>query len=290
MNSKIVGLLIGVAVAVLMVGTVLAPVISDASDGQRTIFNNATGQYSSIVDDSLEISYTFDSENKTYEYIANGENVSLKPGQDVIFVTDTCLFKMGVINNPSNYIVYYDGSSHIIHNIKSLTVSASGSTSSLNWVTSANINGSAELGYSWGFYATSVGDHRAIIGNETIYYHDIDDIYGSYWYGTGSAFVTYNGENAIYNGNPATIEYNSSPVNGVIDVYSTTISENSLTGIAVSYDDVDIGTNVAIVPDKVIGDKSEHSDSIVAILSTIVPICIAAIVAAVAVAIVARRD
>lgn len=290
MNSKIVGLLIGVAVAVLMVGTVLAPVISDASDGQRTIFNNANGQYSSIVGDSLEISYTFDSENKTYEYIANGENISLRVGQDVVFITDTCLFKMGVVNNPSNYIVYYDGSSHIIQNIKSLTVSASGGISSLNWVTSSGANGSAELDHSWGFYATSVGDHRAIFGSETIYYHDIGDIYGSYWHSTGAAFVSYNGENATYNGNPATVEYNSSPVNGVVDVYSTTISENSLTGISVSYGDVDFGVNVAIVPDKVIGDKTEFSDSVVAILSTIVPISIAAIVAAVAVAIVARRD
>lgn len=274
MNVKdIVIMVSSIIVAILVISAVMVPIVSTAIDDQYVVYNNANGQYSSIVGDSLEISYTFDSENKTYEYIANGENVTLRAGQDVVFITDACLFKMGVINNPSNYIVYYDGSSHIVYNIKSLTVSVSGSTSSLNWVTSADTNGSAELDYSWGFYATSVGDHRAIIGSETIYYHDIDDIYGSYWYSTGSAFVTYNGENAIYNGNPATIEYNSSPVNEVIDVYSTTLNESSLTGIVVSYNDVDFGSNVAIVPDKVVGDKAYYSDT-VSLLLSILPILV----------------
>lgn len=272
MNVKdIVIMVSSIIVAILVISAVMVPIVSTAIDDQYVVYNNANGQYSSIVGDSLEISYTFDSENRTYEYIANGENVTLRVGQDVVFITDTCLFKMGVVNNPSNYIVYYDGSSHIIQNIKSLTVSASDGTSSLNWVTSSNANGSAELDYSWGFYATSVGDHRAIFGSETIYYHDIEDIYGSYWHSSGTAFVTFNGENAKYNGNLATVQYNSSPVNGVIDVYSTTLNEFSSTGIVVSYHGVDSGAVVTIVPDKVVGDKANYSDTISTLLS-ILPI------------------
>lgn len=75
MNMKILGSIIGAAVAIIMIGSVLAPIISDVAADSKT-FKNEGYFLMDVVNSDEEFTATFDKANPK-EIIINGESINI---------------------------------------------------------------------------------------------------------------------------------------------------------------------------------------------------------------------
>lgn len=263
----------GFVVAILVVVTMLVPIVSVAIEDQHTYYNNSNGQYSSIVgEDNLVLSFSYD-EDLNPIYTVNGDPVTLEGAP--ILTTDLTMFRWVYANPINNYLRYVDNGAYTNeNNILSLNVVIDDGQITMDYVRSDSSTKSVTIPYEWGFYATTIGDYRAVWTNFTAYFQDINEIYSVGTFGSNN-FYSFNGTDIFcLNVDSATVGYDYQLANGSIDVYTFNQTNNS-GGVTVTLDrGGELSTyypRMAIVPAEVIGDKSTYSDVLDALLS-IIPI------------------
>lgn len=165
--KKLVGLFIGLAVGVLMVGSVLMPIINDASDDQRTVFNNEVStKYSLLYDDvdSINATIVWDAFNDSeIDVTLNGESYTYALGanNNALIMSDKLLVRAD--NNASAIRVYIAGETSVgtqVAYTAPITITLSNGTITLTdsaiepvsvsvtpteWVFIPNVNGNYEF-------------------------------------------------------------------------------------------------------------------------------------------------
>lgn len=280
MENKIVIGLISASIAIIMVALVLSPVISDAIDDQHEFYNNSVGQFSKVVSDDVTIEYVADVENIAYTYSVNGVSQTTLSGyNDVLFATSGAMMKVAKSSSSiSSYVVWYSevGGSTRVDNPNSVTATITRDAIIATVVKSNGTSESLTIPIDWGFYAVTEGDYRAVWEPYDVYVNDITQVYSANWLNTTTEFFSLHGADAFYMGDTITADYDLSAVSGVVDVYNLasgdltiTVDNNGTPYVATPY--------VVIVPVEIVGDKSNHSDAISAILSAIIPLIIIAV-------------
>lgn len=278
MENKIVVGLISASIAIIMVALVLSPVIADAVDDQYKYYNNSVGQYSKVVDEPVVIEYSYDADDGL-SYTVNGVPQSLRAEyNDLIFATSHAVFKVTNASQYSSYLLWLDDTagSKRIDMPKSVSVEMDIDSVSVTMVKADDTTDSFEVGIDWGFYAVTNGDYRAVWDPYDVYINDIDQVYSVNWLTTTSEFFSIHGESAVYGGGNATVSYDLTPASGVVNVFNFTRGDFILTvdNNGTPYEAIPFNV---IVPVEIIGDKSNHSDAISAILSAIIPLIIIAV-------------
>lgn len=248
-----------------MIGGAFLPAVSSASDSQYIVYNNDTGQYASLLDSDVSLRFEYAPTEGINDFYVNNIKVDLLTGQDGLIVTDFMFLKTGVVNNPSNYVCYYnEGVANIVRNIMSLNMEVVDNVATITFVSSAGNSTTFNSAVSWGFYATTTGDYRSIITSGEFYYTDFDNVYGANTVDTTSGFFSYHGDEVLYNGAPLTMNYNKDRATGSINVYKDSVGPNGTLSFVIDNGGTDytVKPYVAIIPAKVIGDKTGYSDTI----------------------------
>lgn len=268
--------------AVIIAGALL-PAVASVADDQHEYYNNSAGQYSSIANDTVTLTLTYDESNNEI-YTVNGANVPLVDNYtDLILSTNVALISVGTDTGAiRNALAYYDGTSNRIENITSATVTLSPNNVAIEWVKNDTTD-SVTLAIDWGFYATETGDYRTAYMPWDIYINNIDQVYGASWLVQYSKFFSFAGDKVICDGVEYDANVTMTPVNGVVDVF--TISQRSYSqgyNFVVNFigTDYTVGPYSVIVPAEIEGDKTGYSDVIVSLFNVLPIVVIAGLVMA----------
>lgn len=255
---------IALSLGAVMIAGALLPAVASASDDQHEYYNNSVGQYSKVINEPVTINYTYDSDSNLITYSVNGVDQSLMPNyNDMIFATSHATFKVTLSAQNSSYILWLDDTqgSRRVDNPKSVSAEINIDSVTATVVKSDNNTESFTVGINWGFYAVTNGDYRAVWSPYNVYINDINQVYSVNWLNTTSQFFSIHGESVIYGGGDATVNYNLTPVSGVIDVSKFANGDFTITVDNGGTPYTGAPFNV-IVPVEIIGDKSGFSDVI----------------------------
>lgn len=235
--NKIIGVFIGLAVGVIMVASLLMPVINDAVDATKVVYNNEEGQYSSIIGEDMTIEVI-----ESYNLSVNGVPVELINGEIPAIVTDSFMVKIDTLNS-GNYIAYYSETTGSVrtNNFVSLTITISDNNANI-------VVGNDEpvsIPISWGYIASTTGDYRAIWIPFEVKINNISQFCGANWIGTTGKFASYHGDKVLYDGNEITANYNLTPYNQAEGIYSLKQGE---TGNDYSFEIDNNGTPYTVTP------------------------------------------
>jgi hypothetical protein len=89
-NRIVVGI-VGLAVCVILVGSLLVPIISEAQDDQEVVYNNifSNSNYSKIVDDDLDdVNMVIEWDTATQVLTVDGSAMTVTPSDNTLFVSD----------------------------------------------------------------------------------------------------------------------------------------------------------------------------------------------------------
>lgn len=201
MDNKIIGLLIGLAVGVLLVGSVLAPIVNDAMDDEKTIYNNnITNDPTLYVDRDMTTSYVIEYVPGNNYITIDGKDLSISTyGGNVIWSSAGYLLASTDVSTVTHYYGYIvdstgvhngvDTTTKIVVNVVNdditITFQGTGTTYNLN-------------DCDWIAYPSEKGTHKMTTSNRTlpIYVNSIDDVLGTFYVNTQTyGLVSFIGEN-----------------------------------------------------------------------------------------------
>lgn len=299
--KRVVALVIGASVMVLLFSAVLVP-ITNSADNTLTVKNtNDYGVYASAMNEDLDITIGINADDSTkWDFTVNGVTINYPVNTSVtnpVLLTDTfqVLLSDGIII-AYNSNARFTGQTEFTATLSNDVLSGS----STNGTTPHTFT---DIPYTWAFYAAEKGDYRAVylLNNETetVYYTDINEVYGSNFVFTTNKYYSFHGETVTYyaaSATPTTItaNINADKVNGTVDMYSFDVKR---TGgdytFTVDNNGTDYTVNpwVYIVPYTVTSDALPTSD-IISQLVGIIPIVVilGIVVGIVGMAIVNRYD
>lgn len=172
-------LIVGVSVAILLLGSLTVPVIMDYVDGTKEAYKNS-GAYGAAPVGTVEVSITMADDNSV-SYTAGEYGLAVPSGIRVLLMGE----------NYSVYRYYNNGilvsgvnSSGTPFYLLSKVVNATmvDNAVTLSYGASADALTTIELSNSWQVYRNSTGDYRIVdnvTADRTIYIKDISDIRGS---------------------------------------------------------------------------------------------------------------
>lgn len=197
-KNKTIAMVITAAVAIIMVGSLLMPIINDAIDDSKVYYNNEYGPYAQVVDGesvTINISTTIGTAGTT-TYTVNGESVIVPQGPRAILIAEN----LTVFQNYSNGIAIngVDSNGDLISsnaNWSNASITIDGNTISYT-ATLDDATISKVVVNEWAFYRSNEGDYRIIdfVGSSvTVYVNDLTQVYGSNRIGTTGEFFRFNG-------------------------------------------------------------------------------------------------
>lgn len=293
MNMKIVGGLIGVVVAILMVGSVLAPIVSDAVAESDT-FTNKGLFYVDEVPEGESITYSFNQG----VLLVNGEDLSLNnifskypDGASVLFTEhiairytggDTVIKVRGQINN----------------NLSTLDIVVTNGTITGTYVDGGGNNGTINWTYTEFFGIVPKSDRvmafapMYVNGDTDVFVTGLSNLSGFANYyvikvggsiNDGFTATLYNqGSGTLIEGITSTSVVNYSAVNGHDDLYeleSVVFTFNRTTSGGVE-ETATATFTLMTVPEEINADRTESLDrGAAAIMMSIIPIMLIALIA-----------
>lgn len=292
-NMKLIGVIVGVFIAITLVASVMVPVIKDASDDAYAVYNNESSFYSVVISSDEEIvTGSIDSDNNL---IINGNEITIT-SQRYIIMGDTFYLRYSGTAHSFNY---YDGSSIVAINHVPISFTASNGVltytdESTDPVTTVNVS------YSWMAYnsAESDAEYREIpvtSATKTIYINSIEDVYAVSKTDT-SIISIYKGQitdntvpvNASVSFNPQDIDN----VKGVQYLHISSTAANS--DILYTYTEGETDYNIffgnVLVPYEVTGFHDPPGEGYVNVLNAIPVMVILGILIAIVVAIFRPRE
>ena len=281
-TNRFVTLLIGLLVASLMVGAMALPIISATVDNSVTVEKtNDYGVFANAMDEDLTVSIGINSEDNTkWDYTVNGVTINYPIDGSVaypVLLTD----QFQVLLSDGIIIAYSSNARFTGQTEFTATLSNDVLTgSSTNGTTPHTYN---SIPYSWAFYSAESGDYRTVylLNNETetVYFTDINDVYGSNFVFTTNKYYSFHGETVTYYstaGTPTTINatVESDKVTSTVDMKVFDVSRNDGGySFVVDNDGTDYTVHpwVFIVPYKVTSDTSQYSP-IIGMLLELLPL------------------
>lgn len=280
MENKLIPTIVLSAVVVILIGSLLIPIIDDYSDDTKVEHNN-TGYALTKMTDVSDLTVTY--EYSTKELSKDGEVAyTLTSGFVPLVITDKFVM-VGSISADNTMINGTDGKATNITNDVSIVFSDGDATVTY---------GTTERSFTdigWCFVVDPAGDYgvaskAASVG--TVYYNNIDQLYGSNWIDTTSEWFSFNGTNVKVGGETIQASVTEHTVTDAADIFYTTIGGGSTGEYYFTVDnngtDYDVHPRFYVCPITVEG----HSESILAnlgLLFVIPVILIAAMIVAVVV-------
>lgn len=215
-KNNLLGIVIGITVAIIMVGSVLA--VAANPDQYRTYVYNTEGYAATIAtaDDTMDVTMSWDSTTK--KLIVNDVNYTYAVN-DIAYFSDTSMLKITTVSPFCEWI--HEGTN--TSNLKSIELTISNGTVSAEWVTSSDVSGSATSDFAWICYRDNSGTDR--IGNvitsaKTVYYTEDAPVYASRT--VSGKNLSWIGDKAYYEGSEITASLNGTQYKN--DVYSATLT------------------------------------------------------------------
>ena len=174
-GNRIVAGIVGLAVCVILVGSLLSPIISEAQDDQEVVYNNvvSTGNYSRIVDSDLEnINMVIVWDTATQVLTVDGSSIPVG-ADNVLFVSDQGMIRFSAGNEFSE--LYILSSSTILLTGPVTATIAFGVITVVCGVDSYTITP-----IEWLFFPDGEGNYKNYRNNDptkTHYVNSIEDIY-----------------------------------------------------------------------------------------------------------------
>ena len=277
---RILKFVIMAAVAVILLGSLLMPVIDGYSDDTKIVKNNG-GAMSQILGPA-DIVVTYDPSTK--HVTKNGEDLGAVTGTYPIVMTDKFIVVGTNGSNGSNIIVSgTDGKANNIADLITVSI-VSGSTTITYGETTRTFDQ-----FTWGFVTDPNGEYGSIsknTGSQAIYYNKIDQIYGSNWLDTTSEWFSFKGLDVLVSGSAVTANYVEHTTDAA-DIFYTTFGGGNDAEYSFTVDndgtDYTVHPRFFIVPKTVEG----HTEDQLQLLSMmyVIPlfIIVAMIIAAVAI-------
>jgi len=180
--------IVGLAVCVILVGSLLVPIISEAQDDQEVVYNNLVAQsnYSKIVDDHIDdVNMVIAWDTATQALTVDGSAMAVSPYNNTLFVSDQGSVRFSRDSGTSEYI----GSQAIVTLTGPVTATiASGVITVVCGEDSYTITPT-----EWLFIPDSEGNYKIYQNNnptKTLYVNSIDDIYFCGWIGMRGSIST----------------------------------------------------------------------------------------------------
>ena len=316
MESKnLLTLAITLTVGIILAGSLLMPVISDATTTERTFTNNGYFRMSETLSTDENTVITWDSAN-AFVFNLNGNDIELPPGATsgtvypyTILASDAWALRAAVLNDTVNVdlTLYGSGSdSTLLWFVNSwsndtATITLSAGTASFK----ANDSTPVTVSYTHAFIPDENGNYILKKGTETAYLHGESLIYATgrttATFGEDSVDLNINIEGNITDGETVTvlaptgytsdnIEVVNSQVTGYKDLYTfdkvtfeITETDSSTT--------VDVVYSQVIVPYQITAELSQHLDPAeIAIMNALPVLIIVALVVMATGALYLKRD
>lgn len=280
-GNRIVAGIVGLAVCVILVGSLLVPVISEAQDDQEVVYNNilSQGNYSKIIDDDLDdVNMVIEWDPATQVLTVDGSAITVTTYGNTLFVSDQGSVRFTKVSETS--YMYIGGSFEVELTGPVTATIASGVITVVCGEGSYTITP-----IEWLFIPDEEGNYKSYhysSPEETIYVNSIDDIYfcGSIGSQSIGLFSGHGGSCTLWDvaDDPSyDMTYTIERVQGYTDLY-----EFVLSSYAVS---TEAGTNLngtpftpyyLMVPVEITAHTYVHS-SIIGLLGAIPVVVIAAI-------------
>lgn len=305
MEMKIPAIAISAFIVIVVLAGVLMPVLDDAVDDQKTIFNNENGRYSQRLDTEINdfrMVVVWNDVTNVNATVTIGDNdpytYATSTSRSPLIVTEGGMFAANKAN--SRGTLYYSGSASSINVTASpITITVENGTVTLTDSADTPNVYTWSVG-SWLFYPDSNGNYSAM--NTTsdrdtkIYLNSIEDLYFAAVINTDSlGFVSGKGKECKFYSQPDTPTYsmsllNSAEENGYTDVISTTIGDYAVsTEAGTNTDDSPFVPFITMVPRSIDG-HTPSNDAISGLLMALpIMVIIALLVAVVALVIRAKQ-
>jgi len=175
-GNRIVAGIVGLAVCVILVGSLLVPVISEAQDDQEVVYNNIinTGTYSKLVDDDLDsVNMVIVWDTATDTLTVDGSAIYVSAWANTIFVSDQG--KLG-FSKQSETSDLYMGEGTVV----TLTGPVTATIVSGVITVTCGVDSYTITPIEWLFVPDEDGNYKNyhyVSPTETIYVNSIDDVY-----------------------------------------------------------------------------------------------------------------
>lgn len=265
MKNNLLTLCITVVVGIILVGSMLMPVISNAHTQNDVTYSNNVGNHQLLARDDSG-SHTFSWTAGTSTYTFDGETYQVK--NDCVITTDKVSFVAAYSSGTYTFLCYIDPTTRVVSTTYDINITMdNGVISGTVGTTRVNQN------YSWAYVPSETGDYFGTYGSTGSYYvTSINDIVANYNY---TAIMD---GTATYKGVEATINDTLTPVANVYTIASDGLkvtSEGSghavnafLVPVSVTYHDPTLDSSMPLL----------NAIPIVVILSLIVMLASALII------------
>ena len=274
MENKLVTVTVLAAVAVIMIGALLMPIITDYDNDVKVVKNNTTSRLAALIgDEDHTITYTASTKALTID----GTDMTPTTNRGVLY---TDLFNILYQINETNPIEFYnsDTKSRVVVSTD-CTITITGKTVNVAYGTYDH-----DFDCSWLYMM----DNNGTFGmfnlynlNTTLYINSLNDLHGSNVLVTTNDWFSYVGDKVtLISGTDLTATVTTTPVSGTEDIVAISVGGN---GTGYSFDVDNSGTPytvhpwIVIAPIEVTG-YSETNNAVIPLLYTLPVLLIMAII------------
>lgn len=291
MKNNILALVITLTVGIILAGSLLMPVISEAQRGYETeTFTNPSSYGAEYV-----TAATITLESGTLKY--NDAAYTVGNSKIPMIVADNLNFQINASSTGSNNIIYCDADGPVrSDNIKALDLTLADGSIELTYTDANDVEETTTIPCSWAYVITTTTGVRDYTiynlygSSKNVYYNSIKDYHANGYTMSGDTIesvVSVSEGAAILNDEAATLQVSGfTEVSGYNEVYSGTISYN--TGISVTDGETTVYPWFVVLPTTVTGYV--EPDKAMDILSVIPVLIIASLVVVASSVIILRRD
>lgn len=290
-KNNLLTLVITLTVGIILAGSLLMPVISDAQRGYETeTFTNPSGYGAEYVTTA-----TITLESGTLKY--NDAAYTVGNSKIPMIIADNLNFQINANSTGSNNIIYYDADGPVrSDNIKALDLTLADGSIELTYTDANDVEETITIPCSWAYVVTTTAGvkdytvYNLYGSSKNVYYSSIKDYHANGYTMSGDTIESVASVSegaATLNGEEATLQVSGfTEVSGYNQVYYGTISYNA--GISVTDGETTVYPWFAVLPTTVTGYV--EPDKAMDILSAIPVLIIASLVLIASSAIILRRD
>ncbi|MDY0413192.1 hypothetical protein [Methanothrix soehngenii] len=281
-GNRILTGIVGLAVCVILVGSLLVPVISEAQDDQEVAYNNVIGvsNYSKIVDDDLDgVNMVIVWDTATKLLTVDGSALNVGNYGNTMFVSDQGSVRFSKADGTST--MYIGGMTAV-----TLTGPVTATIASGVITVACGEDSYTITPIEWLFIPDEQGNHKSyhyISPTETIYVNSIDDIYFCMLWTDAQSTGLFSGHGGsctlwdVADDPSYDMTYTIERVQGYTDLYELVLSS-----YAVSTDDLTTFAPYYLMVPVEITAHTDVNSSIIGLLEVIPVLVIAGIIAYVA--------
>lgn len=286
MGLKIVPAIVITAVAVILVGALLMPVIQDYDDDVKVVKNNVTNNLASVVGEDHTITYT----HSTGALSIDGEAVALTSQTGII-----CSNQMNIIYNtaPNLQLFSSQHTTGVVSITSDATIVIEGNKITITYSTDTV----EEYSCDWIYLYDVDGDYgiyRLYNQNKTVYLNDLNQMYGSNILTTTNDWFSFVGKDVklAVGESPIIADVTTGSVAGTNKIISVNIGSSG-TGYQFDVDNsgepYTVHPWIYVVPNEVVG-YSDMNNQIVPLMYALPVLIIVAILVGVLMVVLRSRQ